>query len=153
MHDHFAVLLNVLKDYQFSEYFQNTVLLKCSSALFRSDNGTNTNPLNMLQCMLQRARNEYHEVSVVLCQILVCKPHSADCERLISLYSKIKSICRSSLQRQTISAYLYINMNMPQICDFDPRPATLRRMEEKDRRTKERAKVGKQELFTKVFAN
>ena len=44
-------------------------------------------------------------------------------------------------------------MNIPQLCDFDPRPATLRWMEEKDRRTRESAKAGKQEWFTKAFAN
>ena len=44
-------------------------------------------------------------------------------------------------------------MNIPQLCDFDPRPATIRWMEEKDRRTRESAKARKQECFTKVFAN
>ena len=49
----------------------------------------NTNDFNMLQSMLQRAKKEYHEVSVVLGPIHVSKPHSADSERLISLYSKM----------------------------------------------------------------
>ena len=151
MHDHFA-MLNVPKDYQFSEYFQNIVLSKCSSILFRSDKGTNKNPFSMLQSMSQLARKEYHEVSIVLGRILVCMPHSADCERLFLLYNKIKPTCRSSLQRQTISDYHYININTPQRCDSDPRPVTSRWMEEKDRRTRECAKVGKQECFTKVFA-
>ena len=44
-------------------------------------------------------------------------------------------------------------MNIPHLCDFDPRSAILRWMEEKDRRTRESAKAGKQECFTKVFAN
>ena len=32
-------------------------------------------------------------------------------------------------------------MNMPQLCDFDPRPAALRWMEEKDRRARESTKA------------
>ena len=56
-----------------------------------------TNPSNVLQSMLQRARKEYHEISIALGRILVCKLHSVDWERLISLYNKIKSTCRSSL--------------------------------------------------------
>ena len=44
-------------------------------------------------------------------------------------------------------------MNMPQLCDFDPRPAALRWMEEKDHRSRESIKAGKQERFSKVFAN
>ena len=110
-------------------------------------------PFSMLQNMLQGSRDEYSDVCVVLGRILACKPHSADCERAISLYNKIKSTCRSSFKRQTVSDYLYIHMNMPQLCDFDPRPAALRWMEEKDRRARESTKAGKQEWFSKVFAN
>ena len=40
-------------------------------------------PFSMLQNMLQGARDEYSDVCVVLGQ--ECKPHSADCERDISL--------------------------------------------------------------------
>ena len=110
-------------------------------------------PFSMLQNMLQGASDEYSDVCVVLGRILACKPHSADCERVISLYNKIKSTCRSSFKRQTVSDYLYIHMNVPQLCDFDPRPAALRWMEEKDRRSRESPKAGKQEWFGKVFAN
>ena len=44
-------------------------------------------------------------------------------------------------------------MNMPQLCDFDPRPAAFRWMEVKDRRSRESTKAGKKEWFSKVFAN
>ena len=110
-------------------------------------------PFSMLQNMLQGARDEYSDVCVVLGRILACKPHSAGCERAISLYNKNKSTCRSSFKRKTVSDYLYIHMNMPQLCDFDPRPAALRWMEEKDRRARESTKAGKQAWFSKVFAN
>ena len=40
-------------------------------------------------------------------------------------------------------------MNMPQLCDFDPRPVGLRSMDEKDRRARENTKTGKQEWFSK----
>ena len=110
-------------------------------------------PFSMQQNMLQGARDEYSDVCVVLGRILACKPHSADCERIISFYNKIKSTCRSSFKRQTMSVYLYIHMNMLQLCDFDPRPAALRWMEEKDRWARESTKAGKKEWFSKVFAN
>ena len=55
-------------------------------------------------------------------------------------------------QAPTFSDYLYIHVNMPQLCDFDPRPAALRWMEEKDRRARENTKAGKQEWFNNVFA-
>ena len=92
------------------------------------------NPYNVLQTIVKGGEKQYENVSIVLGRILVCKPHSADCEHVISLYNKIKSTCRSSLHRQTISDYLCINMNMPPLCDFDPRPAIMRWLDEKDRR-------------------
>ena len=109
------------------------------------------NPYNVLQTIVKGGEKQYENLSIVLGRILVCKPHSADCERVISLYNKIKSTCRSSLQRQTISDYLYINMNMPPLCDFDPRPAIMRWLDEKDRRIRETPKAGKQDYFNKVF--
>ena len=109
-------------------------------------------PLNMLQNMLQGARDEYSDVCVVLGQ--ECKPHSADCERVISLYNKIKSKCRSSFKRRTVSDYLYIHMNMSQLCDFDPRPAALRWMEEnivgQEKAQKQESKSGLA-LFKKII--
>ena len=71
--------------------------------------------------------------------------------RVISLYNKVKSICRSSLKCQTMSDYLYINMNMPPLCSFDPRPATLQWMDEREHRTRNTTKAGEQEWFSKVF--
>ena len=105
----------------------------------------------MLQTIVKEGEKQYENLSIVLGRILICKPHSADCERVISLYNKIKFTCRSSLQQQTISDYLYINMNMPPLCDFDSRPAIIRWLDEEDRRVRETPKAGKQDYFNKVF--
>ena len=40
---------------------------------------------------------------------------------------------------------------MPPLCDFDPRPAILRWLEEKGRRSRDTPKAAKQEWFTKGF--
>ena len=100
---------------------------------------------------MKKYKEECEDLSVVLGRILVCKPHSADCERIISLYNIVKSADRSLLNRQTISDYLYINMNMPLLSDFDPRPAVLHWLDEKDRRVRETPKAGQQNWFAKVF--
>ena len=109
------------------------------------------NPYILLQNLLKKHKEEYEDLSVVLGRILVCKPHSADCERIISLYNIVKSADRSLLNRQTISDYLYINMNMPLVSDFDPRPAVLHWLDEKNRRVRETPKAGQQNWFAKVF--
>ena len=48
------------------------------------------NPHTVLQSIVKGDEEQYYaNVSVVLGRILVCKPHSADCERVISLYNKV----------------------------------------------------------------
>ena len=109
------------------------------------------NPYIVLQSIVKGCSEKYADVALVLARILVCKPHSADCERLISLSNKVKSTSRASCQRQTVSDYLYINMNMPPLCEFAPRPAVWQWLEDKDRRERDTPKAAKQEWFMKVF--
>ena len=80
-------------------------------------------------------------------RVLVCKPHSVDCECIISAYNRLKSINRSRLERQTISDYLYVNVNMTSLCSFDPRPAVLMWLNDKERRQREPLKAAKQACF------
>ena len=46
----------------------------------------------------------------ILARILVCKSHSADCERLVSAYTNLKSRSRASLKLSTISNYILISI-------------------------------------------
>ena len=108
------------------------------------------NPHTVLQSIVKGDEEQYYaNVSVVLGRILVCKPHSADCERVISLYNKVKLTCRSSLKRQTMSDY--IHMNMPPLSDLDPRPETFRWMDEKEHRPRNTPKAAQQEWFSEDF--
>ena len=80
----------------------------------------------MILCSNKKQNVKYKKcVSILLSRILVCKPHSADCERLISAYNKLKTQARSSLSRSTLSDYLYVHINMPELCNFNPRPAGI----------------------------
>jgi len=100
--------------------------------LFMLKDGTKPCPRDVLKRLCEI--NVDSPLVTVLSRILVCKPHSADCERLISAYNLLKSIHRASLSRQTISDYLYIHVNMPTLCNFDPRPAVLKWLSDKNRR-------------------
>jgi len=91
------------------------------------------------------------ELSTTLARILVCKPHSADCERLISAYNRLKSAYRCSLDQETIGNYLYVHTNMPPLSGFDPRPAVLHWLSVTERRHRETPKASKQEWFSTVF--
>ena len=76
-------------------------------------------------------------LAITLSRILVCKPQSADCERIISAYNRLKTNLKCNLARQTISDYLYVYMNMPTLSEFDVRPAVLAWVNDKDRRCKD----------------
>lgn len=90
-------------------------------------------------------------LALTLARILVCKPHSADCERLISAYNRLKSNSRASLNRETIVDYLYINVNMPPLSEFDARPAVCKWLHDKDRRSRQTPKASKQKWLQSVF--
>ena len=60
----------------------------------------------------------YSKRSIILSCLLVCKPHSASCERA-KIYSIIKTASRRSLSREILSKYLYVNMHMPPLTQFD----------------------------------
>ena len=110
-----------------------------------------TDTLKAICVLSNQNAGMYSELSIILSRLLVCKPHSADCERAISVYSRIKTASRISLSRESLSNYLYVNMNMPPLTKFDPRPAVNRFLTMKKRRNREAIKADKQEWFKRVF--
>jgi type IV secretory pathway VirB4 component len=108
------------------------------------------NPKALLQNLCANS-NKTETLTEVLARILVCKPHSADCERLVSACNTIKTNSRNRLERETISNYLYVNINMPVLSKFDPRPAVRHFIDERRRRVKDTPKADRQAWFQKVF--
>ena len=97
------------------------------------------------------SRLEMEELVTALARVSVTKPHSADVERLIRSYSLIKTIDRASLSAETLKCYLYIRHNMPVLAKFDPRPAVLLWLTDKDRRDVVPQKAKEQKWFKSVF--
>ena len=91
------------------------------------------------------------ELSIVLARILVCKPNSTDFERLVIAYNTLKTASRDELHRDTISHYLYININMPALSKFNPRPAVNMFINEKCRIIGDTTKADKQSRFKRFF--
>ena len=96
---------------------------------------------------------QQNAVAVTLARVLVCKPHAADCERLISSYSRLKSTFRNRFDRKTIVDHLYITTNMPKLGDVDPRPAAIKWLSDKNRRQCQTPKASRQTWFETVFEN
>ena len=89
---------------------------------------------------------------VALARIITAKPQSADVERPISTYNKIKTDGRSSISPEALCKYMFIAMNMHDLARFDFRsPAKL--WLEKNRRCFSHAteKAGEQDWFKGVF--
>ena len=113
-----------------------------------------SNPHTVRQNIVKADNEQYYQnVSVMLGWILVCKPYSANCETVISLYNKVKLIFRSSLKHQMMSDYLYINM--PPQCSFDLSPATfqwmLQKQESKMRKVKKELKRSQEGEILNAF--
>ena len=98
-----------------------------------------------------RLQCEASPLAVTLSRILVCKPHSADCERLISAYNRLKTDSRCRLDNETVKNYLYILLNMPPLANYDPRPAVTYWLQEKSRRHKATPRASQQQWLSNVF--
>lgn len=93
-----------------------------------------------------------HRGAVWQYRIIAATPHSCDVERLISAHYLIRSPLRSSVSAETIKQFLYVNLNMPDLADFDVRPATKQFLLEKDRRPRLTSSVESSEWYTGVFS-
>lgn len=95
--------------------------------------------------------NNYPVVTKVLSRIAAATPHSADVERLISCNNILKSSHRCSLDIKTENLYLYVYFNMPDLENWDPRPAVAMWLDAKARRTKTTEKAKNQRWFHGIF--
>ena len=73
-------------------------------------------------------------------RILAAKPHSADVERLISCSVALKSTSRSRMLLETENLNLYVHYNMPPLDQWNPKPAVICWMNERERRNRDRPK-------------
>lgn len=77
-------------------------------------------------------------MSTLTARICACTPHSADCERIISVNNSLKTNKRASLTISTENCYLYTHFNMPPLENWDVRPAVDEFLLETDRRNSKR---------------
>ena len=95
--------------------------------------------------MLAQNPDDYGNLAVVFTRTAACTSHSADVERLLSLYNQLKTSDRSSLSNETVSHCLYVNLNMPVL-------AEEYRWKQHPNRTVEPRKAKRQEWFLKTFS-
>lgn len=101
---------------------------------------------------LSTCENMYNHVLTALARITTLKPHSADVERLISINNLFKSPLRSNIDITYKNVLLYIIYNMPNLEDFDPRPA-VKLFFDGNRRVKKQKKARSQKHFKGIFNN
>ena len=110
----------------------------------------NSDPRLLLKAIIgDKSMKSLH---VALARIIAAKPQSADVERLISTYNKIKTDGRSSISPETLCKYMFIAINMPDLASFDFRSPAMLWLEKKRRRLNHATeKAGKQDWFKGVF--
>ena len=112
----------------------------------------NMGAMSLSELTKKLIQNEnFSTVVVALARILAAKPHSADVERLISTNNILKSNDRMSMSLETENLYLYVHHNMPDVEDWDARPAVSSWLQSKSRRNRDRPKVRTQPYFSGVF--
>ena len=107
-----------------------------------------------LRLILQRILPDetMEPLQVALASIIAANPQSADVERLISSYNKIKPDGRNSIAPATLFKYMHIAINMPDLACFDFRSAPKILLQRKQRRFNHSApNAGKQDWFKGVF--
>lgn len=77
---------------------------------------------------------EYEELIKVIARIHVCSPQSADVERAVKANNLLKTVFRNRLSVETENKYLFVYMNMPALELWNPRPAIVSFIKEKERR-------------------
>jgi hypothetical protein len=122
---------------EYTELADNPVLQKCT-------------PREIMQ-KLGGMGDQYMTFRTALARVVAAKPHSADVERLISVYNKLKTPDRAALSSKTISNYLHVSQNMCDVDDFNPSDAALLWMQNKDRRSRPVTKAKQQEWYKSVF--
>eukprot|EP00794_Sanderia_malayensis_P014618 gene14618-16132_t len=106
-----------------------------------------TKPL--LSCLT--SEKQYPVLTIAIACLVAAKPHSADVERLISTYNKLKTSDRSSLSSTTLRNYLHVVQNMSDLDTFDPSQAALDWITDKERRARCPEKAKQQSWFVGVF--
>ena len=90
-------------------------------------------------------------LTTAIARVVAAKPHSADVERLVSTYNKLKTSDRAWLSSETIRNYLHVSENMGDLESFDPSQAALDWLTSKNRRAKYPEKAKQQGWFIGVF--
>ena len=80
----------------------------------------NTRQLLKELALKDKDSDHFHCLITSLTRIVAAKPHSADVERLINVYNKLKSNDRASLSSGMIKNYLHVSQSMGDMETFDP---------------------------------
>jgi hypothetical protein len=121
--------------------------------LLAMDNLDNARKMALPELVLYLASSgSYRTATTVMARILAAKPHSADVERLISTSTTLKSIKRSSMSIETENEYLYVYNNMPALIEWDPRPAVLFWLKQREHRNRGTPKGKEQAWFHGILS-
>ena len=97
------------------------------------------------------SNDAWNTMSIALARVIAAKPHSCDVERLVSAYNLIKDDDRTSLNAETVDAYLHVHVNMPVLAEFDVRPALHYWVKKVDHHKRKSQKATEQAWFVGVF--
>lgn len=109
-------------------------------------------PVQLLKILCRNKEGQFDTIKKGLARLVAAKPHSADVERLISLYNKIKTKDRSTMGSLQLQNQLHIQMNMGPLDAFNPTEAAIKWLTDKKRRDRPVLKKKEERFFKGVFS-
>lgn len=106
----------------------------------------------MLKMLCRNKDGLFDTVKTSLARLVAAKPHSADVERLIAGYNKIKTKDRSHMGSLQLQNQLHVQMNMGSLDAFDPTDAAIKWLTDKNRRDRPVLKKKEERFFKGVFS-
>lgn len=115
------------------------------------DEYSECSPTELLKILCRNKNDQFVTIKTALARLLAAKPHSADVERLIHSYNKIKTKDRASVGSQELHNQLHVQLNMGPLDSFNPEPAAFKWLTTKKRRDRPVTKKKQEPYFKGVF--
>lgn len=111
-----------------------------------------SSPVQLLKILCRNKDGQFDTIKKALARLVAAKPHSADVERIIHAYNKIKSKDRSNMGQLQLQNQLHVKLNMGPLDVFNPTEAAMKWLTVKKRRDRPVLKKKAEPFFKGVFS-
>lgn len=135
----------------------SSIYLQYNDLIANLDRKTKPSVQEILEYLVSSERQvHFQELAIVFSRIIALTPNSADVERCVSSNNLLKTTLRNSFKVENENKYLFVHFNLPELQNWNPRPAIVEWIKKCDRRQRDvsttSGKAVQQHYFKGVFA-